>query len=174
MIKEVQIVTGMDENTGVLTLMNQSAALDFFNSVGFKFNMWTSLDPKEDGPALVNALNKADLNLLDFCNENPSEIIYMRDIVAHTVQLTTQDGEIVETLRNVIIDVNGTSYHSVSDGIRTSLSKIMMVYGEPGFWPEAGIPVRAIRVKTRRGFYTANLVLVEDEPAKPAASPKKK
>lgn len=123
--------------------------------------LWTSISL--DRPAMIlNALGDSDYNLLDFCEAGG--IVECADILSHPVSIA-KEGEkgepetFDECLRCVLIDTQGKTYSSVANGVKTSISNIMMIFGLPPFDPP--IKIKAKTAKTRRGFKTINLKVIE-------------
>ena len=58
-------------------------------------------------------------------------------IMAHTVMMEKEDGELVEACRCVLMDADGTTYQCVSEGVRSSLETLIKLFGRPGGegWP---------------------------------------
>ncbi len=125
--------------------------------------MWTSIDPDKKS-LILRASGDADFNLMEWFDKHPAACIEAVDVLVHNVQIASGDadenGELFYTTqaRTVIIDKQGTTYSSVSQGVLGSLQKIFALYGPPT-WPD-GLKLTARRVKTRK-FTTINL-LVQD------------
>lgn len=103
---------------------------------------------------IFNAVNSADANIADFIGE----VLEIVDVVAHPVELADEEtGEIVQALRTVLIDVNGTSYAAVSQGITSALSKVFSIVGPPS-WKEEPVKMKIKQVKTRNGNNKVNTI----------------
>ena len=82
--------------------------------------------------AIYNAVQNADEQL----SEHVNEVLEIVDIVAHPIQLPDErTGEVINAIRTVLIDKNGTGYQAVSNGICQALSKIIAIIGQP-HWDE--------------------------------------
>lgn len=81
---------------------------------------------------IYNAIQNSSEQL----SEHTNEILEIVDIVAHPIQLPDEKtGEVVNAIRTVLIDKNGTGYQAVSNGICQALSKIIAIIGQP-HWDE--------------------------------------
>lgn len=166
-----------NENTNVMTYNNDGvAALAGFGDKesllkAAPTNMLTSLS-MEDKAGIMRAMSNADYNFLNWCNDNPGEPVYMKDILFHSVTLTDDEtGELSESVRTVIIDVDGVTYAAVSQGVVGSLQKIMGLYGMPPY--ADGLPIIAKQVQTRK-WKTIQVLPYEAIKAGQAAKTKKK
>lgn len=86
--------------------------------------------------------------------------IKVRDIIAQNVQLEDMQnpGEMVDTVRVVLIDDKGKAFGTVSSGVMNSLQNIFAIVGQPESWADP-LPV-IVREKTgRKGFRFLSLEL---------------
>ena len=84
------------------------------------------------------------------------------DIVAHSVEMAdTITGEVIEGVRIVLVDADGTLYSCVSKGIQKSVQLIMAAYGMPPW--SGGLRLVAKLVQTRLGRTTMKLVPLPEE-----------
>ena len=107
--------------------------------------------------AIFNAVNSADESLGDHIGE----VLEIVNVVAHPVSLLDEiTGEVVECLRTVLIDVNGTTYTAVSQGITSALSRIFSIVGSPenGAWVKEPVKMKVKQVKTRNGNNKVNTI----------------
>ena len=118
---------------------------------------------KDDGSrkskiAIYNAINSADKSLA----EHIGEVLEVTNVIAHPVRLADEvTGEIIESLRTVLITKDGTSYTAVSEGITNSLSRVFSIIGMPP-WNDEPVKMKVKQVKTRNGNNKVNtLELVE-------------
>lgn len=81
--------------------------------------------------------------------------ISVQDILAHTVETITEDGEVKALLRIVLAGPDGKAYQTTSEGIRNSIRLLARFYGRPP-WKD-GLMVKVEAVKTRRNFKTFTL-----------------
>lgn len=112
---------------------------------------WCSFDPKtrEDKAKLYQALTNPENKISDCINK----IIELKDILVEWVEMTDQNGEIVEQPRCVLFDADGHTYAAVSRGLFNSLHRLCLVFGMPT-WAEP-IPVEVKQVQNgERRFYT--------------------
>lgn len=124
-----------------------------------KTDMYCSIkkmDTKEEKMKIFNAINGNGKRIAEMLGKT----IMLKDVVAHSIQLMDeQTGEIIDTVRVVLIDDKGESYAGVSAGIMNSLSKIFMIYGEPENWEEP-IKVEIQQKSTRNGNNKVNTLEV--------------
>lgn len=96
---------------------------------------------------IFNAVNSPDRKLSEYIGE----VINLKDIVAHPIQLVDENtGELLDALRVVLIDADGTSYEAVSNGVSNAINRILQIFGQPDTWAEP-IKVKAIQKQTRNG-----------------------
>jgi len=104
--------------------------------------------------AIFNAINGADESVADHIGE----VLEITDVVAHPVTLTDEEtGEIINTLRVVLIDKNGKTYTAVSEGITNSLSRIFSIIGMPS-WKDEPVKMKIRQIKTRNGNNKVNTI----------------
>lgn len=97
--------------------------------------------------AIFNAVNSPDRKL----SEHIGEVLRLRDVVAHEVQLLDENtGEVIHALRTVLVTDDGTTYEAVSNGVSNALERIFQIFGQPDQWAEP-IPVKPIQKQTRNG-----------------------
>lgn len=109
---------------------------------------------RETKVKIYNAINSAEKSLADMLGKT----IELVDVVAHPVQLIDEEtGEMVDTIRTVLIDKNGVAYTAVSGGVTNSLQKLFMIFGMPT-WDEP-VKVEVKQVKTRNGNNKVNTLV---------------
>jgi hypothetical protein len=70
----------------------------------------------------------------------------LRHFYCHQVEMTnSQSGEMVNTIRTVLIDADGTPYQFVSQGIATGLDVIRQNFGDGPWVPPIKITVEATK-----------------------------
>lgn len=107
-----------------------------------------AVNTDEERKALANALNHATHKLSHMIN---NEIVVTNIIIEKVV--IDKDGESSEAVRTLIIDENGESYSTCSNGVLSSLRHIFAVYGMPDSWvAPITLKVRQIDNKDRRIF----------------------
>ena len=105
---------------------------------------------------IYNAINGAENSLTDFIGK-PLEIV---DVVAHPVQLMDEEtGEVVNTVRVVLIDKNGVGYSAVSQGVVNSLARIFQIVGMPS-WKNEPVKMEVRQIKTRNGNNKVNTLVL--------------
>ena len=122
---------------------------------------------------ITRLMSKADARISEVLNET----ILLRHIFIHPVRYrmaqTSPDGEILygEALRTVLIDEDGMTYESVSEGQIQGIKLLYQLFGPPATWTRP-IPVRVAQVPTRSGYRTFTLEVVRSggEQASPKRS----
>lgn len=110
---------------------------------------------REDAIKIYNAIN----NKGDSLDDHKGEVIEMVNVAAHPVELVDENtGELVRSLRTIIIDKNGKNYDAVSQGIASSLQKVFAIVGSAPFNPP--LKIKVVEQKTRKGFKTNTIELV--------------
>lgn len=140
------------EETRVALTSQERAMSIFAQNPG----LWTSLS-LENPAAILNSLGDADHNLIDFCAGGG--VVNCVHILSHPVEIEKEDGEPEAALRVVLIDDAGETYSSVATGVKKSISNLFMIFGLPPYNPP--VKLKAKEVRTRRGFKTVNLKVVE-------------
>ncbi|CAF1914874.1 hypothetical protein [Bacillus subtilis] len=106
---------------------------------------------------LYNAVSNAEHSLSDHIGE----VIEITDMVAHSVELEDEvTKEPIKAMRIVLLTPDGTGYHSVSQGVASSLQRIIGIVGD-GPWTDEPLKIVPKEVKTRRGFKTLTLALMD-------------
>lgn len=96
---------------------------------------------------IFNSINSPDKRVSDCIGET----INLANIVAHPIQLVDENsGELVETMRMVLIAEDGTSYEAVSTGIVNAVARILQIFGQPQTW-SGPIKVKPVQKSTRNG-----------------------
>lgn len=111
---------------------------------------------------IYNAINSSEKSLSDMIGKR----IEVVDVVAYPVQLTDEEtGEVIETIRTVLIDKQGVGYNAVSSGITNSLNKIFGIIGTPenGAWHNEPVAMEVRQVKTRNGNNKVNTLWLIEE-----------
>lgn len=109
---------------------------------------------RKSAAKLYNAVNGQGESLSD----NIGAVLEITDFVAHKVTLEDEvTKEPIIAWRAVLISKDGKAYHSVSNGVVSSLQKIISIVGQPSWDP--ALKVIPAEVKTRRGFKTLTLRL---------------
>ena len=107
--------------------------------------------------AVFNAVNSPDRKVSEYIGE----VINLKDIVAHPITLCDENtGEMLDALRIVLIDEDGTSYEAVSNGIANAISRIIQIFGQPETW-EAPIKVKPVQKQTRNGNNKVTTLKIE-------------
>lgn len=111
----------------------------------------------ESKARIFNSINSPDKRISDCIGE----VISLANIVAHPIQLVDEDsGELVETMRMVLVDDKGTSYEAVSTGLVNAVARILQIFGQPDTW-QAPIKVKPVQKGTRNGNNKVTTLKVE-------------
>lgn len=113
--------------------------------------MWTSLDKTKpsDQAIMIKCLGTADKRSDDVINQ----ILNVRHILAHNVEMVnSQTGEVMQSVRIVLVTTDGETIGTVSKGIYSSLQSITSIVGVPPW--DNGIRLRIKPQTTRNGFRT--------------------
>lgn len=124
---------------------------------GRELQVFSSIDTTtaEGKIAAFNAMNDNAGNLTD----HKGETFTITDVVAFPVEfLSDETGEVVQTIRVVLIDDQGAAWGTVAKGIASSVKNMIGTFG-PAPW-NPGIKVSPVEKKTRTGFKTVVLRLV--------------
>lgn len=106
--------------------------------------------------AIYNAVNNKGESL----DDNKGKVLEIVNYAAHPVSLVDENtGELVEALRIVLVDKNGVNYDAVSQGIASSLQKIIAIVGAAP-WDNEPLKMKVVEQKTRKGFKTNTIELV--------------
>lgn len=111
----------------------------------------------ESKARIFNSINSPDKRISDCIGE----VINLANIVAHPIQLVDENsGELIETMRMVLVDDKGTSYEAVSTGIVNAVARILQIFGQPETWT-APIRVKPVQKGTRNGNNKVTTLKVE-------------
>lgn len=120
--------------------------------------LWSSIESKDRKSAIkvFNAINNSEHALAD----NLGAVLEIQDMLAHPItlqdEITKQD---VQAMRVVLVTKEGKAYHAISQGVVSSLQKIISIVGPAPWLP--GLKITPVEVKTRKGFKTLTLHLSE-------------
>jgi hypothetical protein len=148
-------VNNMENQVNQLTVMdNEKEKVAIFSPQTTALFCSINNDGSAESKAKIyNAINDTDFTLRDCMGQ----VINVVDIVAHPITLLDDEGHEQDAMRVVLVDDAGHTYHTVANGIMSSLQKVFAIYGQPTYEP----PVKMIPVekKTRKGFRTLTLRL---------------
>lgn len=101
----------------------------------------------EDRVAFYNAMSAPDEQLRDHINE----VLYFKDVFVEPVEVTDEEtGENRSANRIVLLDVNGVSYSTMSNGIYNSLKRVFAVFGCPTWENGLALKVKQVNNKQRQ------------------------
>ena len=149
----------MNEEKNNVVVREEIATPSMLDSLKNTENVFLSTIPndgsRESQIKIYNAINGDGENLGDHLNK----VIEVENFVAHPVQMVDdQTGEIIEALRIVLVTPTGETYASVANGVLSSIQKISGIIGSAPWTP--ALKLKAVEVKTRKGFKTMTLSLV--------------
>lgn len=147
-----------DEVTALVTAadMAKPDLIEGFQNPGKTF--FSSIEDdgtRESKIKIYNALNNADTQVEKMINKE----IMLTDVLAHALTLPDMNtGELRECLRIVLIDENGVGYACISEGIASSLQKIMATIGSAPWNP--ALKVRPVYQTTKKGYKVMTLEIL--------------
>lgn len=104
-----------------------------------------------DRAKLYNAMNNNNGKVSDLINKS----IKLADAVVELVTIPKKDGEpgeMVDVWRTTLILDDGTSYGTISNGIRNSLRNLAGVYGTLHFDPAISVKIEQVETNKGRTF----------------------
>lgn len=143
---EIIVANTEDAAKGLTTAIFENTQAAIFSTL--------KAETREEKIKLYNAVNNSDASL----DDNKGKTLSITDMVAHPVELLDEvTGELVQGMRVVLIDEEGKGYHAISQGVVSSMTKIISIVGQ-GPWKPA-LHVIPTEQKTRKGFKTLTLQL---------------
>lgn len=107
---------------------------------------------RESKIAIYNAMNNTVGSIRSLIGAK-NDTLRVSNIIAHMIQLLDEKtGEIVSVPRLVLVTPEGEGYHAVSNGMLSSMKKLIGLFG-PAPW-EPPVVIKPRRVPTRSGFET--------------------
>ncbi|MGG1343891.1 hypothetical protein ABE244_25705 [Bacillus toyonensis] len=150
---EVTVVEEQVNPFDVVKAENVSPSI-FENTNQLFFSSIQNDGSRESQIKIYNAVSDAENSLVD----HVGEVLEITDMVAHTITLEDEvSKEDVEALRVVLIAKDGTAYHAISQGVVSSLQRIIAIVGQAPWNP--ALQVVPVEKKTRKGFRTLTLKL---------------
>ncbi|PED82304.1 hypothetical protein CON65_12530 [Bacillus pseudomycoides] len=153
-VNEIAVVEEQVNTNDIVTVDKVSPAI--FEANGAKDVFFSSIQSKDRKSAIkvYNAINSSENPLAD----HRGEVLHITDMVAHAITLEDEiTKENVDALRVVLVAKDGKAYHAISQGVVSSIQKIISIVG-PAPWSEP-LEIVPIEVKTRKGFKTLTLQL---------------
>lgn len=151
----------MTENTEIMTINKADIPapnqLDKFTNAEASFFCSIKADgTRKSAIAIYNAINNKGESL----DDHMGKVLEIVHVAAHPVSLTDEKtGEVVDTIRTVLVDKNGVNYDAVSEGVASSLQKIFAIVGMPP-WIDEPLKIKVVQQKTRAGYKTNTIELV--------------
>lgn len=113
-------------------------------------------ETQEDRAKLYNAINSNNGKVSELINKE----IKLADVMIESITIPVQDGEpgeMMDCYRSILILDDGTSYGTISNGIRMALQNLAVVFGSLHFEP--ALPVTIQQLETKKGrTYTIQLL----------------
>nr|WP_250649652.1 hypothetical protein [Bacillus thuringiensis] len=150
---EVAVVEEVNTND-IVTVDKVTPSI--FAAEGSKEVFFSSIQATDRKSAvkMYNAINSSENALAD----HRGEVLEITDMVAHAITLEDEvTKENVDALRVVLVAKDGKAYHAISQGVVSSIQKIISIVG-PAPWDEP-LEIVPVEVKTRKGFKTLTLQL---------------
>lgn len=158
-IYEAEVIADPSEIEEIKSNASQALTVADFTAPAENM-MYCSL--KSDGTmkskaAIFNAVNSPEKRVSDCIGD----VINLKDIVAHPVKLVDEKtGELLETMRMVLISDAGVGYEAVSTGLVNAVQRILQIFGQPESWTEP-IPVKVVQKGTRNGNNKVTTLKIE-------------
>ncbi|TKI85600.1 hypothetical protein [Bacillus mycoides] len=153
-VNEIAVVDEQVNTQDIVTVDKVSPSI--FEAEGAKDLFFSSIQKTDRKSAIkvYNAINSSENALAD----HKGEVLQITDMVAHAITLEDEvTKENVDALRVVLVAKDGKAYHAISQGVVSSIQKIISIVG-PAPWNEP-LEIVPIEVKTRKGFRTLTLQL---------------
>lgn len=151
----------MNENKELMTVNREDIAPAFqIDMLTNATNSFLCSIPNDGSRKAAIAIYNAVNNKGESLDDHKGEVLEIVNFAAHPVTLTDENtGEVVEALRVVLVDKKGVNYDAVSQGIASSLQKIIAIVGMAP-WDVEPLKIKVVEQKTRKGFKTNTIELV--------------
>lgn len=151
----------MNENKELMTVAREDIAPAFqIDMLTNATNSFLCSIPNDGSRKAAIAIYNAVNNKGESLDDHKGEVLEIVNFAAHPVTLTDENsGEVVEALRVVLVDKKGINYDAVSQGIASSLQKIIAIVGMAP-WDVEPLKIKVVEQKTRKGFKTNTIELV--------------
>lgn len=163
---QVAVMPPVNAPAAVLTKNDPNYLMAQFEA-GNNTAFYTSLKPdgtRETAIKIYNAISDTE-QLRDHVNE----VLNIVNVMAHPLELLDEEsGEITTAIRTILIDEDGTAYAAVSEGVRSSITRLVQICGQAPW--EQPLRLTAVEKSTRSNamFRVLTLRLLADgeEPGK--------
>lgn len=110
--------------------------------------MYCSIVPQDDKDKarIFNAINNTDERIADHKNE----VINVTDVIAHTVEMADEQGNMIPQTRVILVDDKGKTYGATSTGMMSALKMIFPIVGMPPY--SKPLPLKIVEKTGRRGY----------------------
>lgn len=113
-------------------------------------------DTIEEKTKIFNAMSKCDFRVADKLNTP----IQLKDVIIQRyTKVDEQTGEVQDKKRIILIDGEGTTYASASNGLFSSLMKLFAIIGMPHTW-ETPLPIKVIETETKNKTKTYEIQII--------------
>lgn len=152
MSKENEVMVMSKDDIATVEMMEQlmSGEIKFYSSMQDDGSRKSKVD-------IYNAISREDKKIGDCINE----VLNIVDVVAHPITLVDEEtGEVINTIRTILIDDKGINYVGVSGGITNALSRIFAIIGRPdgGAWKDEPVKMKIKQLATRNGNNKVNTI----------------
>lgn len=152
MSKENEVMVMSKDDIATVEMMEQlmSGEIQFYSSMQDDGTRKSKVD-------IYNAISREDKKIGDCINE----VLNIVDVVAHPITLVDEEtGEVINTIRTILIDDKGVNYVGVSGGITNALSRIFAIIGRPdnGAWKDEPVKMKIKQIATRNGNNKVNTI----------------
>ena len=99
----------------------------------------------EEKKQLFNAMSKCDYRVVDKLGET----ILLKDLIIQKYDKVNEETGVLESKKRIIlVDNEGKTYASASNGLFNSISRLFGILGTPDTWSEP-IPIQVIETETK-------------------------
>lgn len=158
----------VEEQEKSVAIRGDRGGVAIFNPDEIRFFSSLDRNTNEGKQRTLKALGTSDYTLKNVAEK---KVMMVEHIVAHTVQLTNDDGTISDADRIIMVMEDGQTVSGCSKGFKSSMSNLIAVYGKPPFAP--ALPIVVMDVTTRNGNNTFNLSIADGKCELPVIGAKK-
>lgn len=136
-----------------------NVSIDVFTNPDKSFlTSFTDDGSRESKIKIYNAISNAENSLADHIGE----ILEIEHMVAHPIELADEvTGKMVQAMRVVLVDVNGVGYHAVSNGVVSSLQKIIGIVGPAPWTPALQVVPKQVKTRGNGGMNKATTLVLK-------------
>lgn len=136
-----------------------NVSIDVFTNPDKSFlTSFTDDGSRESKIKIYNAISNAENSLSDHIGE----VLEIEHMVAHPIELADEvTGKMVQAMRVVLVDVNGVGYHAVSNGVVSSLQKIIGIVGPAPWTPALQVVPKQVKTRGNGGMNKATTLVLK-------------